>query len=54
MSFVDYFTYPFKFFVGLIGDIGNLGLLWSVIVGLCACGTSLLINMAIRRRKNYD
>lgn len=54
MSFVDYFTYPFKFFVSLIGDMAGLGLLWAVIVGLCACGVSYLINMAITRGKRHD
>lgn len=52
MSFVESFTYPFIFFVALIGELPNVGLFWAVVVGLCACGASYLIQMAIRRSKS--
>lgn len=54
MSFIDYVTYPFQFFVGLLGDIADFGVFWSVIVALCACGISYLLQMAITRRSRHD
>lgn len=54
MSFLDYFTYPFQFFVGLIGQLPYLGAFWAVMVALCACGISYLLQMAITRRSRHD
>ena len=54
MSYADSITFPFSFFVSLVGDLVDFSPFWAVMVALVLCGTSYLIRVFVFGGKRYD